>query len=137
MADREDATDNGGGTDSTNTESKKPAATEDASEPTEQEKPKKKLILKPEDHIKLGKQLEPLIKPALTSLVQQLNDAVDGTDKSNNITEDLGETPTIRVISYSCVPTIEQLAETITDEKELVIEVRQISQRVLKKHQKL
>lgn len=53
----------------------KGATTEDASEPTEQEKPKKKLILKPEDRIKLGKQLEPLLKPALKSLVLQLEAA--------------------------------------------------------------
>ena len=51
----------------------KGATTEDASEPTEQEKPKKKLILTKADRIDLGKQLEPMIKPVLDSLVNQLN----------------------------------------------------------------
>ena len=45
----------------------------------------------------------------------------NGIFSSRKITEEKDETATIRVISYSCVPTIEQLAETITDEKELVI----------------
>ena len=78
MADREEATDNGDGTDATNTEStKNPAAMEeDASEPTESEKPKKKLILTKADRINLGKQLEPLLKPTLESLVGQLTKAV-------------------------------------------------------------
>ena len=99
-----------------------------AAEPTEKEKPKKKLILQPQDRIKLGKQLEPLLKPTLKCLVDQL-EAAEGADNAANkgsifsspIRKDQDETATIRVISYSCVPTIEQLAETITDEKELVI----------------
>jgi len=50
-------------------------AAADAPEPTEKEKPKKKLILKPEDRINLAKQLEPLLKPQLKSLVDQLEKA--------------------------------------------------------------
>ena len=81
----------------TQEDSKDKAAAEDTSEPTETEKPKKKLILKPEDRINLGKQLEPLLKPQLESLVQQLNDAKDReekqAEKANNdkktITENL------------------------------------------------
>ena len=110
--------------------SKEADAEEDASEPTESEKPKKKLILTKQDRIDLGKQLEPLLKPTLDSLVKQLDEAktedkkAAADSKTKNITGLEGETPSIRVISYSCVPTIEQLAETITDEKELVIKRR-------------
>ena len=85
MADRGEAAENGGATESS-TEPKQTAATEDASEPTEQEKPKKKLILKPEDRIKLGKQLEPLIKPQLESLVEQLKQAHAMKKDENPIT---------------------------------------------------
>ena len=55
-------------------------AAADAPEPTEQEKPKKKLILKPEDRINLRRQLEPLLKPALKSLVEQLDKPEEQVD---------------------------------------------------------
>ena len=54
-----------------------------AAEPTEKEKPKKKLILTPQDRIKLGKQLEPLLKPTLKCLVDQLEAAADIEGKTN------------------------------------------------------